>query len=569
MKTYSSLYYVAALLLALLPETEGFGKRYTPKYPYNDWQIYHLNGTEVHLVRDEKKHFVDPVTSNPYHYDEGTITFDENGNILTYNYKGRVRDYKYSKKGYKVNDYTNWKVWCDTSRRIRVDYTIARREIGDCFIYVFDKKGRNTALVYREWNLRVLILYHYPDEAPFRPDKSWKAIDYGRVQGDKSSICYSRLDENGNWQEEKHDDGTYTGYYTVHYVVNGEGQGEGLVVNDILSGLWKYRREHSWERGNLARTCKEGETEFEKRVAELGLFDSEGLLLSLPSDGDKLDKNADKRLFSQPEEVKSGSGTKEKVDRLADQHFLFKYISISVKAQTIICNILCVILCLVALFYVGSFTEQITYSDMSEVIVGKVFLLLISLCELAVFYLCPDADGFMFKLNGIWMLIPLAALLVLFVGQVSSTVQLLELGSEYSGRDAPYELTYFGFVVYLIALIISMFAENLRSYALIIGFSVLGIQIIIDLIATLLNRAGFLQFLLHALWLVVCGSTIMLLSYAFAGVAAIALVCCAFVMGPTKAKTPCCANCRTYSNGYCSYRKEYKSGSDNCSRHQW
>lgn len=566
-----------SLFLALLSVGEADARTH-PKYSYNDLQIYHLKEREEVLPYNER-YLILPYLESEYYSGQNTMTFDENGNLLSISYGNRVENFKYSRKGYKIrnrekhNEYEigDWIVSCDTTLRVRMDISQYKYPRDMSYAYTFDIHGKHTSTLYKEKGLRVLILFHYPEDGPFRPGKLWKGTDPGRSRGDKGSIWYIQKDENGAWRAEVHEgneDDTY--YYTAHYVINGDGcQGEGVIIRYKLHTLKQYLKNHSWESRQSARTCKAGRTEFEKAISGLGVFDASGEIMLASSEtspiGEALRCSPTGKLAEKGEK-----GTVVSVlGQTIDKRFLFEYISIPLNVQTILSNILCAILCLVALFYIMTFKERYPCTGMAEVVMAKVFILFFSICELAVFYLCPDAEPFLSKLNGIWSILPLATLLILFVGQLSSMVRLMDMGNEFSGRNAPLAFLHFGFIIFTIALIASLIFEDIRPYALAIGFGAILVQIVIDLIATIVNHSNFGGFLLNSLWMIVCGSAIMLLAYGFAVLFVIVFIGYAILSGLAHSGEPCCANCRTYSNGYCHYRNESRSGGDYCSKHIW
>lgn len=574
MKKRTPITLIVALLLSLFLSPEASSKKATI-FPYNNWQIFHLRGPEQVLTYDYETFFL-PYEINQNLLGSGLITFDEAGNVITYTSRIGDYKYKYSKDGYTVHlnhggKIGKWKVICDTKNRTRKDIYLEKYPKDRSYTYTFDAYNRHKSTLYTEKGWKALVIFHYPDEPAFKPGKGWKAHDYGRVNGSRSSIWYNKVNKEGRWLRQTRP-GSDTGYYTAHYVLSGSyNGGEGVILQQVIESLSRYIRGDNYTSRALGEEVKKGSTDFDKELAALGVFDSEGRLLS----ENEAEAQEDKK--DNPYQVKSsGKGTwgimKSSADRMIDQRFLYQFIDIPKKTQTIISHILSAILCLFALFYASLlFGDENfgTYKDSEDVNVGRTAVLILSLCELALFYLCPDGEGFLFKMEGIWALIPLVGMLVLFVGQVSSTKRLLNLGSHFSGRDAPYEFTYFGLLIYMLALIVSLFAENLRPYAVIIGFGVIALQIVVDLIATIARRASFIRFLLNAIWMVICGSAIMLLAYAFVVMFVIVFLGYAFLSGITHRESACCSNCRTYCDGFCYYRNESVSGGGHCNKHEW
>lgn len=563
------------LYLVLLTAPDATCKN-APSFPYTDCQIFHLHEGRQSLYYGIDK-YVQPVDENLGILEDGHVSFDKNGNLLSYNFRRKAEKYKYSKRGFKV--YTakgvklaRWRVVCDTVNRTRKDIYQEKYPRNRCYTYTFDASGRHKSTLYTENDWKVIVIYHYPDEPPFRPGKSWKARDYGRVNGSRSSIWYQRVNKDGLWLEEQHT-GVDTSYYTAHCVLGGvQDGGEGLIFLERLRDLRAYRNEHNWERSYLKREVAAGKTEFEKAIASLGVFCPDGRLMA------ERDANNTTGWKVNPYKTKASGkrswvALKSGAEQMINQRFLFRYIDIPLKVQNIICNILCVLLCLAAFYYATAlFSKEapdFTYKSAGDVAGGRFLILLLSLFELAVFYICPDAKGFLFKINGIWALIPLAALLILFVGQVGSTMRLLELGNLFSGREAPIGFLQLGFLFYMIALIVSLFAENLRPYAIMIGFGAIALQILIDLIATIVNKTSFFSLIRNALWMIVACSAIMLLAYAFAVIFVIVFLGYAFLSGLAHSGEATCSNCRTYCDGFCYYRNSSVVGGDHCSKHQW
>lgn len=544
-----------SLVLVLINSIDVYC-RTSPVYPYSDKLIYHLVAEEQAIYYDKEK-FVVPVDDNCNYLGEGHISFDKNGNVLSYDLLSDISTYKYTRKGYDVYDaqgnrMSRWKVVCDTAYRIRKDIYLEKYPREKSYTYSFDTKGRHKSTLFMENQWKVLVIYHYPDEPAFKPGRLWKARNYGRINGSQSSVWYFQVDRDGGWLEEQHPNSN-TSYYTAHCVLsealNG---GEGVILREKIKVLKSYRNNHNWERSHLTRIAKRGNTEFEKALASLGVFHLDGILLA---EKDAIKKSGRNPYMTKDSGNSSWTIMKAGADSLINQRFLFKYISISQKSQNIICNILCVILCLAALFYANSIfskdVDDITYKSLGDVIGGRIFLLLFALSELAFFYICPDAEGFISKLKGVWTLLPLAGILILFIGQLGSTIRLLNLGNYFSGRNAPYDFMYFGFIIYMLGLIISLFAENLRSYVIIIGFGTIAFQILIDLVATIVNKASLIQFLFHSMWMIVVCSAIMLLSYAFAVLFVLVFIGYAILSGLAHSGDPRCSNCRTYCDGIC------------------
>lgn len=579
-KAFISIGFLAILISLLYLTSCSGGSNKSPKYPYTDWQIYHLAGNEEQLYWDEN-YFIVPPSELKQNRGHMTRSFDQNGNLrFCSNSLGeKVEGYKYFKKGYEVYGRLNtrlgeWDVVCDTTLRMRADIHSCENYGNESFIYTFDTKGRHKSTLYAKSDYKVLIVFHYPDERPFRPGNLWKGKNLGRSRGSRGSIWYAQLDKNGEWREEIHEaKDNATGYYTAHYVINGDGyQGEGVIATYKLTSLMQYRNKHVGDRFSLARKCKPGETEFEKAIVGLGVFDSDGEILVDSSMKSPLAKVARRISKSKSKTVDEGEHASiiDGLGLTTDQHFLSNVINIPIETQNILGNILCAILCLAALFFVVTFKEaKGTYTCKKDVDFVKAIILFLSLCELAFFYLCPDAEPFVAKMSGIWKLLPIAGFIFLVIGQISATAKLLVLGDKFSGRNAPLYFFYFGCIVFMVALIISLFAEDLRPYALAIGFVTIGLQLVIDLIATIVNHASIGSFLLHAIWMIVCCSAIMLLAYGLAVFFIIIFIGYAFLSGLSHSGEPCCSNCCTYNNGYCHYRNEYMGGGDCCSKHMW
>lgn len=255
--------------------------------------------------------------------------------------------------------------------------------------------------------------------------------------------------------------------------------------------------------------------------------------------------------------------------------FLANFISLSLTAQNVlmyfalICGAIGGVLFLVTL---SGDTYDGSYTSFKQ---ARAFLLVLSLIEISAYELCPDAETFVSRFTEWWDLVKMALIAVLLVGQGSLTQKVLTQDNDINGRGSDLMLFLPLFCFFVVGLFITMLFTGLRAVAVILGFVVICIQILIDLLGTISRNASFGAFLKNSLWMIICGVAMMCLAYSmliffsFWRMVVVVFVVC-FILGvfsgSGSSKARCCGNCRSFSDGYCYYRKQYKSTSDCCDK---
>lgn len=140
---------------------------YSPSYKYSSLNLNHLAGPVEKLI-----------------YDESSVTFDKNGNIIQEKDKYVELNYTYNKKGYTIHNQHGgfegeWYVTIDELHRKRIDKRVDGQSRAS-YTYTFDDKGRLISTVFEEKGRKVISSIHYPNEQAFKPDSSWHTTYYSR-----------------------------------------------------------------------------------------------------------------------------------------------------------------------------------------------------------------------------------------------------------------------------------------------------------------------------------------------------------------------------------------------------
>lgn len=183
---------------------------YSPSYKYSSLNLNHLAGPVEKLI-----------------YDESSVTFDKNGNIIQEKDKYVELNYTYNKKGYTIHNQHGgfegeWYVTIDELHRKRIDKRVDGQSRAS-YTYTFDDKGRLISTVFEEKGRKVISSIHYPNEQAFKPDSSWHTTYYSGYMDDVTvrAYWYNKLDRRSNWLEVQLEDDKakyYSAYYDIRQV---------------------------------------------------------------------------------------------------------------------------------------------------------------------------------------------------------------------------------------------------------------------------------------------------------------------------------------------------------------
>lgn len=241
----------------------------SPTYKYTSLQLNHLVGPVEKIL-----------------YDESSLTFDRNGNLIQQKDKYVELNYTYSKKGYKTHNQHGgfegeWRVTIDENKRQRTDRRVDEQSSGEMSVYTFDERGRHVATQYEERGRTVITTVHYPNADSFLPDSSWTTTYYSGYLDDESvsAYWYNKVDKRGNWLEEQLEDDK-TRYYSVYYYIRQVGYfDEPLITRDEIARMKEMIHGPNGERlanagnnmsGRVTLVDKKYEpTEYEKNISQI------------------------------------------------------------------------------------------------------------------------------------------------------------------------------------------------------------------------------------------------------------------------------------------------------------
>lgn len=199
----------------------------------------------------------------------------------------------------------------------------------------------------------------------------------------------------------------------------------------------------------------------------------------------------------------------------------------------------------------------------------RIGLLVLSVLEIAVYHLCPDANqagGFLPKDPFIWVILTWALIGVLFVSQCVMVPHLLEGNGVRTRRYSSAGILKYGAVLFGVSMVASFLVRSLWPYCGLIGLGTLALQVLSDLVATIRNRSSFLAFLWNAVWMLICSLAIMLWSTKLLPLFLFLYFVFTFLEGLLHSGEASCASCRTFRDGYCHLHRDYRSSSDYCDR---
>lgn len=246
---------------------------YSPSYKYSSLNLNHLTGPVEKLI-----------------YDESSVTFDKNGNIIQEKDKYVERNYTYTKKGYTIHNQNGgiegeWHVTIDELHRQRIDER-ADGQSRESYTYTFDDKGRLISTVFEEKGRKVISSIHYANEQAFKPDSSWHTTYYSGYMDDVTvrAYWYNKLDKRGNWLEVQLEDDK-TKYYSAYYDIRQVGYfGEQLISRSEIAQMKELIHGPNGERlstkngksGRLTLVDKKYEpTEYELNITKIHTDDSD------------------------------------------------------------------------------------------------------------------------------------------------------------------------------------------------------------------------------------------------------------------------------------------------------
>lgn len=241
----------------------------SPSFQYTSLQLNYLVGPVEKII-----------------YDESSLTFDRNGNLIQQKDKYVELNYTYSKKGYTIHNQHGgfegeWRVTIDENKRQRIDRRVDEQSIGEISVYTFDERGRHISTQYEEHGRTVITTIHYPNTLSFLPDSSWTTTYYSGYLDDES-VCaywYNKVDKKGNWLEEQLEDDK-TRYYSAYYYIRQVGYfDEPLITRDEIARMKELIHGPNGERlattgnnrsGRLTLVDKKYEpTEYEKNITQI------------------------------------------------------------------------------------------------------------------------------------------------------------------------------------------------------------------------------------------------------------------------------------------------------------
>lgn len=250
--------------------------------------------------------------------------------------------------------------------------------------------------------------------------------------------------------------------------------------------------------------------------------------------------------------------------------FLSRYVHLPLTVQNVIATMTVVAVLVMAVYYLLLFLGGERLSDrLMNYVFLRISLFVLSVLEIASYHLCPDADPSFFggHLDGwIWTILRWAIIGVVFVAQAVLIPHLLEGNGVRTFRHNSSNILRRGALLFGASMLASFLFRGLWPYCGLIGLGAIALQIVSDLVLTVRNRSSVLAFLWNSVWMIVCCLAVMVWSTKIVPLFIFLFFVYSFLEGMLHSGDACCANCRTFDDGYCHFHRQYRSSGDYCNR---